>query len=130
MEITGRLTADAKCSTVKDRKQVVNFSVAINDSYKPKGSGVAVKVATYFNCSYWMNPGIATYLTKGALVECFGRVSVNAWTNAKGEAKASLNFHVNSIKLHGNANGATNAATKETLPAAAEITEPLEDLPF
>ena len=126
MEITGRLTADAKCSTVKDGRQVVNFSVAVNDSYKPKGSEVAVKVATYFNCSYWMNPGIVAYLTTGALVECFGRVSVNAWTNAEGEAKASLNFHVNSIKLHGK----SNTATKETVPASPEITEPLEDLPF
>lgn len=126
MELTGRITADAKCSTLKDGRQVVNFSVAVNDSYKPKGSEVAVKVATFFNCSYWMNPGIAPYLTKGTLVECFGRISVNAWTNAEGEAKASLNFHVNSIKLHGK----SNAATKEAVPAAAEIIEPSEDLPF
>lgn len=126
MELTGRLTADAKVTTLKDGKQVVNFSVAVNDTYKPKGSEAAVKVATYFNCSYWINPGIAQYLTKGTLVECFGRVSVNAWNNAQGEAKASLNFHVNSIKLHGK----SNAGTKEPVPAAAEITEPLEDLPF
>lgn len=130
MELTGRLTADAKLSTLKDGRQVVNFNVAVNDSYKPKGSEVAVKVATYFNCSYWMNPGIAPYLTKGTLVECFGRISVNAWTNAEGEAKASLNFHVNSIKLHGKAGSTTNAATTETVPVVEAITEPLEDLPF
>ena len=105
-------------------RQVVNFSVAVNDSYKPKCSKVAVKVATFFNCSYWINPSIVTYLTKGTLVECFGRISVNAWTNAEGEAKASLNFHVNSIKLLGK----SNAAIKETVLAASEITEPLEDL--
>jgi single-strand DNA-binding protein len=126
MELTGRITADAKLSTVKGERKVVNFSIAINDSYKPKGSEVATKVTTYFNCSYWLNPGIAQYLTKGTLVEVYGRISVNAWTNAEGEAKASLNFHVNSIKLHGK----SNAAAKETVPAAAEITEPLEDLPF
>lgn len=130
MEITGRITADAKVSTLKDGRQVINFSVAVNDSYKPKGSEMDVKVATYFNCSYWLNPGIAPYLTKGALVECYGRVSVNAWTNAEGEAKASLNFHVNNIKLHGKGSAATDAVTKETVPAASEITEPLEDLPF
>ncbi|MBI3139803.1 MAG: single-stranded DNA-binding protein [Sphingobacteriales bacterium] len=130
MEITGRLTADAKLSTVKSGRQVVNFSVAVNDSYKPKGSEVAVKVTTYFNCSYWVNPGIATYLTKGTLVECFGRISVNAWTNAEGEPKASLNFHVNSIKLHGKASSGSNGTAKEPLPAAADISEPLEDLPF
>ncbi|MBN8878032.1 MAG: single-stranded DNA-binding protein [Sphingobacteriales bacterium] len=130
MELTGRITADAKLSTIKDGRQVVNFSVAVNDSYKPKGSEVAVKVATFFNCSYWINPGIAQYLTKGTLVECFGRISVNAWTNAEGEAKTSLNFHVNSIKLHGKGNTAGNAATKEPTPEAAAITEPIDDLPF
>ena len=130
MEITGRITADAKTSSLQDGRQVVNFSVAVNDSYKPKGSETAVKVATYFNCSYWMNPGIAAYLTKGTLVECFGRISVNAWTNAEGEAKASLNFHVNSIKLHGKANNASVAATKESAPVAEAAAEASDDLPF
>ena len=32
--MTARLTGDAKISTLKNDKQVVNFSVAINDSYK------------------------------------------------------------------------------------------------
>lgn len=126
MELTGRLIADAKVSTLKDERKVINFSVAINDSYKPKGSETATKVTTYFNCSYWLNPGIAQYLTKGTLVEIYGRISVNAWTNAEGEAKASLNFHVNNIKLHGK----SNAATTETVPAADAITEPVDDLPF
>jgi hypothetical protein len=32
MEMTARLTGDAKISTLKNDKQVVNFNVAINDS--------------------------------------------------------------------------------------------------
>ncbi len=64
MEITARLTGDAKLSTLKDERQVVNFNVAVNDSYKTKDSELK-KVTTYFHCSYWMNPGIAQYLTKG-----------------------------------------------------------------
>lgn len=126
MEFTGRLTADAKVSDLKDGRKVVNFSIAINDSYKPKGSEVATKVTTYVNCSYWINPGIAAYLTKGTLVELYGRISLNAWKNAEGEAKASLNFHVNNIKLHGKG----NAVAKEPVPAPADITEPIDDLPF
>ena len=126
MELVGRLTADAKVSTVKDDRKVVNFSIAINDSYKPKGSEMVTKITTFVNCSYWRNSGIAEYLTKGALVEVFGRISANAWTNANGEVKASLNFHVTSIKLHGKG----NAASKESVLAASEIKEPIEDLPF
>jgi len=126
MELVGRLTADANVSTVKDERKVVNFSIAINDSYKPKGSEMVTKITTFVNCSYWINPAIAEHLTKSTLVELSGRIGVNAWTNAEGEAKASLTFHVNNIKLHGK----SNAASKESIPAANEIKEPIEDLPF
>ena len=78
MEITARLTGDAKVPTVKNDKQVVNFNVANNDSYKTKGSNEATKIVTYVQCDYWVNPAIAQYLTKGTLVELQGRVGVNA----------------------------------------------------
>jgi single-strand DNA-binding protein len=123
MELTGRLTADAKVNILKDGRKVVHFSIAINDSYKPKNSDEWKKLTTYVNCSYWFGEGIAKHLNKGTLVEIYGRIGVSAWTNTKGEPKGSLDFHVNSIKLHGK--GAT-----ETVAAPQEITEPVDDLPF
>ena len=126
MEIVGRLTADAKVSTLKDKRQVVNFSIAINDSYKPKDGEQPVKITNYVNCSYWINASIGKYLKKGSLVELSGRIGVNAWTNAEGEAKASLTFHVNNLKLH----GGVNTAIKEKVADAADVTAPMEDLPF
>ena len=39
MEIVGRITKDAVVSQLKDERKVVNFSIAINDYYKPKNSG-------------------------------------------------------------------------------------------
>ncbi len=138
MEIVGRLTEDAKVETTpKNEKQVVNFSIAINDSYKPRDSEEYAKVTTYVNCSYWINPGIAQYLTKGTLVELYGRIGVSAWNSAQGEARASLTFHVNTIKLHGKPKAASNApvismgSNKSNQPMnAGDITEPLDDLPF
>lgn len=125
MEITGRITKDAAVSKLKDDREVVNFSVAINDSYKTKGSSEVKKFTTYFNCAYWVSSSIAKLLTKGTLVQLYGRISVNVYNDLQGSAKASLNFHVNNIKLLGRSN------TPEKIPAtAAEITEPLEDLPF
>ena len=126
MEIIGRLTADAKVNTLKNEQKVVNFSVAVNDYYKPKGAEQPVKLTNYFNCAYWMNPSIAQHLTKGTLVELYGRIGVNAWTNAEGKAKASLNFHVSNIKLHGK----PNSSVKESVPVTEEIDEPADDLPF
>ena len=127
MEITARLTGDAKVTTVKNDKQVVNFNVAINDNYKAKGSNEVTKIVTYVQCDYWVNPGIAKYLTKGTLVELQGRIGVNAYTGKEGDAKASLTFHVNTIKLHG------KAKTSDETPVmvnAAVATAPTDDLPF
>jgi single-strand DNA-binding protein len=130
MEIIGRVTADATISETKAGKKVVNFSVAINDTYKTKCSSEVQKITTYVNCAYWINVGIAPYLTKGSLVECAGRIGVNAWTGKDGDAKATLTFHVNSIKLHGKSNGG-NFTTAPFVPIiatpAAIVTE---DLPF
>ena len=127
MEMTARLTGDAKISTLKNEKQVVNFNVAINDRYKAKGSNETIKMVTYVQCDYWVNPGIAQYLTKGSLVELQGRIGVNAYTGKEGEAKATLTFHVNTIKLHG-----SSSPKNETPPASKEpAKEPTaDDLPF
>ena len=127
MEMTARLTGNAKISTLKNEKQVVNFSVAINDSYKAKGSVEKTKIVTYVQCDYWVNPGIAQYLTKGTLVELQGRVGVNAYTGKDGEAKAALTFHVNTIKLHGSAGTKNEIAAKTNAEA---VLEPADDLPF
>ena len=127
MEMTARLTGDAKISTLKNDRQVVNFNVAMNDSYKAKGSSETTKIVTYVQCDYWVNPGVAQYLTKGTLVELQGRVGVNAYTSKDGEAKATLTFHVNTIKLHGSTSVKKETAVKTNAEALAV---PADDLPF
>lgn len=128
MELTGRITKDAVVNQLKDERQVINFTIAINDYYKPKNSTEGKKITTYVNCSYWISSKIAERLTKGTLVELAGRIGANAYTNAQGEAKASITFHVNSIKLHGSAKSDNTPGLKNN--ATTEITEPSEDLPF
>jgi single-strand DNA-binding protein len=133
MQIIGRVTADAAVSETKAGKKVVNFSIAINDTYKQKGSTDVQKIVTYVSCSYWINPGVATYLTKGTLVECSGRIGANAWTNKEGEVKGSLNFHVNTLKLHGRSGGgSTTPATVVPMTNApvSAVAEAGDDLPF
>jgi single-strand DNA-binding protein len=141
MEIVGRLTADAKVNTLKDERKVVNFSVAVNDSYRIKGNGQPVKVTNYFNCSYWMNAAIAEHLTKGSLVQLYGRISVNTWTNNEGEARATLNFHANNLKLHGKPRDTDNGSETPVIPIngaernaafsnADNVADSSDDLPF
>ena len=97
--IIGRVTKNAEINTLANDKQVVNFSVAINDSYKTK-QGEIKEQTTYYNCSYWISPNVAKILTKGALVELTGRTSSNAWIDKDGEIRSGLNFHTSNIKLH------------------------------
>ena len=135
MEITGRITKDAVVNQLKDDRQVINFTVAINDYYKPKNSSEGKKITTYINCSYWLTSKIAQRLTKGTLVELSGRIGVNAYVDLQGEARATLSFHVNNIKIHSSAKLATDTLVASDTKvssslAASEITEPADDLPF
>jgi single-strand DNA-binding protein len=100
MEIVGRVTNDAVVKQLKDERQVVNFSVAVNDYYKQKGTDKGVQTVLFINCAYWVSTAISQRLTKGAIVELNGRLQLNAYTGFDGEAKATLNCHVNSIKIH------------------------------
>ena len=130
MNITGRLTRNAEVRILSNEKQVVNFSVAVNDSYRNK-QGERVEQTTYFDCAYWITPNVARLLTKGTLVELIGRVSTRAWVNKEGEPRAGLNFHTSQIKLHG---GSRRAETVQATEQAnnneftAQGTE--DDLPF
>ncbi|AZA95624.1 single-stranded DNA-binding protein [Chryseobacterium shandongense] len=124
MNIIGRLTRDAEVRTTSQDKQVVNFSVAVGDSYRNK-QGERIEQTTYFDCAYWLSANVARLLTKGTLVELTGRASVRAWISKDGEAKAGLNFHTSNIKLHGSSKrtetaqattGTSNNKTEDDLP--------------
>ena len=123
MTIVGRLTKDAVVNQLKDEREVVNFSVALNEFYKPK-NGEAVKLTTFINCSYWMNSKVAERLKKGSLIELSGRIYVTAYTDLNGNAKASLNCHVNNIKIH------QWAKENEVIATTNPKDEKEEDLPF
>lgn len=127
MELTGRITADAKVNSLPDGRKVVRFSIALNDRYKPKGSDQWKQLTTYVNCSYWQREALAPYLTKGTLVELAGRISVSAWKNAAGEAKGSLDFFVSTLKFHG---GKAEKKTVSTSVVVSAEGDTADDLPF
>ena len=130
MNITGRVTKDAEVRTLSNSRQVVNFSVAINDSYRSK-EGNKVEQTTFFECAYWISPKVASILTKGTVVELTGRVSARAWTGSDGEPRAGLNFNTLNIKLHG---GGKKSETPQTVQTENKkkvtVKEPEVDIPF
>ncbi len=125
MEFTGRITADAKFSTVKGNKELVTFSVALNDRYRDKATGETKEFVTFINIAWWKGTGIAKILKKGAIVTVVGRLSVNGYTDKEGRAKASITCHANEIKLIQSKKSDSSLGSQP-----AELTEPIENLPF
>ncbi len=123
MVLIGRLTKDAVVAQLKDERKVVNFTLAVIDYYKPKNSNKGVTVTIYVNCAYWISPAIAAWLKKGNLVEITGRLTVNAYKDMQGEAKGSLNCHVDSITVH-------QQMKADAAKAEPKEEEPVSDLPF
>ncbi|MDR2270479.1 MAG: single-stranded DNA-binding protein [Sphingobacterium sp.] len=132
MNISGTLTRDAKVSTTPNGKEVVNFSIAINDNYKDK-EGHRVENTTFIDCAYWLTAKAAPWLVQGLFVELYGELSARAWINNSGEAKAGINFHVTAIKPIGKfakkdpetVQGSKEQENNEPVPAGEE-----DALPF
>jgi len=122
--LVGRLVSNATVNTLKDERQVVNFSIAVNHSYKTKNSEEQKKVVAYVNCSYWISTTIAKHLTKGSIVEISGWLYVRAYLSGN-DPKASLNCHANHIKIHH-----FSKPTEPEPSSAAQAAEVAEDLPF
>ncbi|ALM50123.1 hypothetical protein AMR72_15190 [Flavobacterium psychrophilum] len=133
MEITGRLTRDAQVRNYNGR-DVVQFALAVNESYKNKEGKRTVKTE-FFNCWYNLTTKVAPYMVRGGVVEVTGWVSARAYTDNEGKPKASLNINVNRIKFHG---GAAKDPVKDTVVYKAEIVQAggqyaeqeHDDLPF
>ena len=125
--LIARLTADSKVNLLKDGRQVTNFSIALNSSFKTK-EGELKKTTTYVSCAYWINSNIAKILTKGTLVELGGSIGVNIYTDRRGEAKFTLTFHVNQIKFPGHPDAHKIIPVSVQQPADQEPI--VEDLPF
>lgn len=128
MEITGRIVKDASVFKVKENREVVNFSIAVNDSYKPKGSAETKKIVTYIDCSYWLSAGLAQWLRKGTLVQLFGRIGLNVYIGNDAQAHGSLTFHTSDIKILVFA----QAENPKAVPAPKKqaVSDNPDDLPF
>ena len=131
MLFTGRLTANAEVKAVKGDKQVINFTVAINQKWKNK-AGEKKEKTTFVDCAYWRNSGIAEYLTKGAVVEISGWMEAQGYQSKKDGIRARLICTCDTIKLFSlvaKATDPTVSAEKRAVTAGAGAKDE-DDLPF
>lgn len=130
MEFLGNVTANAVVRTTKDGEKFVSFSVARNKKYYSKGE--AKERTTFIECAYWLNVGIAPYLTTGMKVYISGDMLPARAYIKDGIAYASNQFFVEKIELLSSKKNRIErvadalAASAITTTGAAEA----DDLPF
>lgn len=135
LQIIGNLGKDCVVNTVNG-KNVINFTVAHTEKYRDS-QGNNQEKTTWVDCAYWTDrTGISPYLTKGKQVFVEGTPEVRTFTRQDGTAGASLSLRIREVQLLGGrgeggpASAASSSASTSSVPSPADITEPVDDLPF
>ncbi|MBN8838200.1 MAG: single-stranded DNA-binding protein [Sphingobacteriia bacterium] len=138
LQVIGNLGKDAVVNNVNG-KSVINFNVAHTERYRD-AQGNQKDRTTWVDCAYWTDrTAVAPYLKKGTQVYVEGIPDVRSYTKQDGTQGASLTLRINSVQLLGsrptdgnNTNYPAQSYTPSSAasPAPADITEPLDDLPF
>lgn len=138
LQVIGNLGKDCVTNTVNG-KNVINFNVAHTEKYRD-AQGNQKDKTIWVDCAYWTErTGIAPYLRKGTQVYVEGTPEVRTFNKQDGTTGASLTLRVLSVQLLGSrgensgggvASGYSSAPSASNVPAASEINEPMDDLPF
>ncbi|MEO7309709.1 MAG: single-stranded DNA-binding protein [Chitinophagaceae bacterium] len=152
LQVIGNLGKDCLVNSVNG-KNVINFNVAHTEKYKDS-QGNQNEKTTWVECAYWTDKtAIAPYLKKGTMVFAEGTPEVRQYTRNDGTSGSSLSLRVVNVQLlgqrpEGGGNGAPQANNYSndngqqqpahqpqqnnysSVPAANEVTEPIDDLPF
>ena len=139
LQVIGNLGKDALVNNVNG-KNVINLTVAHTERFKD-AQGNQKDRTTWVDCAYWTDrTAIAPYLKKGTQVYVEGTPDVRTYTTQDGRNGASLTLRIVNVQLLGSKpnEGGSNTyqsappayAQTTAAPAAGELTEPLDDLPF
>jgi single-strand DNA-binding protein len=139
LQVIGNLGKDCVTNNVNG-KTVMNFNVAHTEKFRD-AQGNQKDKTIWVDCAYWSDKtGIAPYLKKGTQVYVEGSPEVRSYTKSDGTPGVSLTLRVLNVQLlgsrgegsgssSGNYNSAVSSGTA-SVPAASDITEPVDDLPF
>lgn len=145
LQVIGHLGKDSVVNTVNG-KSVINFSVAHSEKFKD-AQGAQKERTIWVECAYWTDrTAIAPYLKKGTQVFAEGQPDIRSYTTNDGRQGASLQLRITSVQLLGSSRGEgdegnsaykvsqpysnTSTSSMPVPPPPADISEPVDDLPF
>jgi single-strand DNA-binding protein len=125
LSIIGRLGDDAQIKDLNSN-QVIEFSVAVSESYTDK-QGTKQTKTTWFNCAKWGNQtAVAQYLKKGGQVFVSGKPNNRAYAKDDGTIVVVNGITVMEIELLGNKDDST---AKTQNKAVSQPTNSFVDTP-
>ena len=136
LQVIGNLGKDCVTNVVNG-KNVINFNVAHTEKFR-NAQGQQQDKTIWVECAYWTDrTAIAPYLRKGTQVYVEGTPEVRTYPKNDGGTGVSLTLRVVNVQLLGNrgeaggaGGGYSASSAPSSVPAASDITEPMDDLPF
>ncbi len=106
--LIGRSGGDADLKFTAGGKPVASFSLAVNESFKPRDVEKAERVE-WFRCVCWNRLGeiAGQYVTNGKLVFVEGRLQTRKYDDREGNARKVVEVVVTQLRLLGG-NGSGN----------------------
>jgi len=126
LQLIGHLGSDAE---VKDlgHNQVINFSVAVSETYVKKDTNEKVTNTTWYECAKWgNNTSVAQFLKKGQQVMVEGKPTARSWQKEDGSIVSVLGVSVLNLTLLGKAESNSNGTSA---PASQPTTSPEQSAP-
>jgi len=108
--LAGNLTRDPELRYTSGGKAVVNFSIAVNESYKTKDGEKKQKTA-FIRCVAWeaKAENIAKYFTKGKAIYVEGRIDSSQYEDKDGKKREKTEVVVSDFQfVDSKSNGQTN----------------------
>jgi len=96
--ISGRIVKDAEYSVTRTGKELLRFSVAVNNFYRQNGMGMTSVSFIPCSCFGKQATALSDMLKKGLQVTVMGKIVQSRYTDKSGNSKIAYNFNVVSVK--------------------------------
>lgn len=131
--LLGNLTADPETRTTPNGRNITNFTVAVNRSYRGS-DGERKDDVSYINCNAWgvMGENIAKYFNKGRQIMLSGRLQQRSWEDKDtGKRRYAIDVVVEEFSFTGNRSsdgGSSSSAGADSLKSSDNNIESMGDI--
>lgn len=117
VRLIGRLTKDAEKREIKDKGAFLNFSIAVNESYKKDGQWQ--ERTDYFDVEMFVkNPeNLEKKLKKGNQVLVIGKLRQNIWEDKEGNKHSKVKVQAQRVVLLKSVEATTSEEVAEDIDA-------------